>query len=45
MQLRKEGNFIMNKYETVIIINDSLTEEQKKDTIKNIEELLVKMEK
>lgn len=35
----------MNKYETVIIINDSLTEEQKKDTIKNIEELLVKMEK
>ena len=32
----------MNKYETIIIINGSLTEKQKKETIKNIKEFISK---
>lgn len=30
----------MNKYESVIIINDSLTEEQKKDTIEMVQKFI-----
>ncbi len=32
----------MKKYESVILINDSLTDKQKENTIKNIEEIIKK---